>query len=126
VPDERPTAVSEREFQQQITDLLDMTGWAWFHVYPLQTRHGWRTPTTAKGIPDLVCVRPPYTLSVEVKSDKGAVGAEQLMWLERWSLIAGGRAWLLRPADDLQQIARWLQDPEHAPRRHGFTPRPDR
>lgn len=114
--------VTEREWQQVLTDALDACGFAWFHVYPLQTKHGWRTPTTAKGIPDLVAVRGPFLVAIEVKGDKGLVGAEQLQWLTRFSVLAGGRAWLLRPRDDIQQIVGWLRDPQSAPRVYGFTP----
>lgn len=113
-------APTEREYQEQLTDLLTVLQWRWFHIYPLQTAHGWRTPTTAKGIPDVIAVRGAYTVAIEVKSDRGAVGAEQLVWLRDWSYLAGGRAWLLRPRDDFQTIVGWLRNPADAPRVHGF------
>lgn len=114
--------VSEREWQRVLADALDALGWAWFHIYPLQTAHGWRTPTTAKGIPDLCCFRGAYTLGIEVKDNRGTVDPQQKVWLTRWSVLAGGRAWVLRPRDDIDQIVAWLRDPQHAPRIYGFEP----
>lgn len=112
--------VPERAFQQTIVELLDALGWASCHTYPLQTRHGWRTGTTAKGWPDLVALRGSYVVAIEVKSDTGRATAEQVAWLRRFAELDAGRAWLVDPSTDVQTLARWLQYPEHAPHTHGF------
>ncbi len=116
------SVATEREWQAVLMDLVTTLGYAHFHVFPLMTSRGWRTPTTARGIPDLCCFRGPYTIGIEVKSDTGKADPDQILWLTRWSVLAGGRAWLLRPSDDLDTIVAWLRDPKDAPRVHGFTP----
>ena len=112
--------VPERAYQQTIVELLEATGWAVCHVYPLQTKHGWRTGTTAKGWPDLVATRGPYIIAVEVKSDTGKATPDQLDWLARFAALDSGRAWLVDPSLNIQDLAKWVQHPADAPRRAGF------
>ena len=38
--------MTEREFQQQVTDLAELYGWAWAHFRPAQPTKGWRTPVS--------------------------------------------------------------------------------
>lgn len=112
---------TEREWQRTITDLLSALGFKWSHTYPLRTAVGWRTGTTWRGFPDVVAVRGPFLICIEAKTDTGRADPEQIDCLTRFSCIAGARAWVLRPRDDLQQIAGWLRDPKTAPRVYGFT-----
>lgn len=104
-----------------IVELLDALSWASCHTYPLRTEHGWRTGTTAKGWPDLVALRGEFVVAIEVKSDTGRPTALQLDWLERFALLGSGRAWLVSPSLDTQLLASWLQYPQRAPSRYGFT-----
>ncbi len=113
---------TEREFQRVITDALDHTAWKWTHVYPLRTAHGWRTGTTWRGWPDLTALRGPYLLAIEIKTDAGRADPEQIDCLTRFSVVAGARAWVLRPRDDIAQIVGWMRDPATAPRVYGFVP----
>jgi hypothetical protein len=53
--------VTERDWQRQLTDLLELRGWSWVHVRAGRTEHGWRVPTSgplAAGWPDIVAARP--------------------------------------------------------------------
>lgn len=53
-------ALSERDFQRQVTDLAEILGWQWAHFRPAQTSRGWRTPVSGPlgaGWPDLILVR---------------------------------------------------------------------
>lgn len=115
--------VSERDWQRTLVEMLDTFGWTHTHTYPLRTQHGWRTGTTSKGFPDLLCVRGPWVLGIEAKTDKGRATPEQLDWLARFAEIPTGRGWLLRPSDNIDDLARWLTRPGDSPRVHGFTPR---
>lgn len=117
-----PARVSERDWQKTLVVLLETLGWHVNHVFPLQTKHGWRTGTTASGWPDLVALRGPWLVAIEVKSDKGKAEPDQLIWLQRFALLPCARSWILRPADSVQAVARWLRDPESAPRVHGWQP----
>lgn len=117
-----PTAVSEREWQKTLVVLFETLGWHVNHVFPLQTKHGWRTGTTAEGWPDLTAFRREHLVAVEVKSEKGKPTEAQLTWLQRFALLPCARAWILRPSDEIQTVAAWLRDPESAPRVHGWAP----
>lgn len=117
----RAAKVPERGFQAMIVDLLDTLGYASCHTYPLRTEHGWRTGTTAKGWPDLVALRGEFVVAIEVKSDTGRATSQQLDWLRRFAELGCGRAWLVSPRLDVQLLASWLQYPERAPRRWGFS-----
>lgn len=120
---EPPPVLSEREWQSVLQRALDREGWRWQHVFAMRTHSGqWRSSTTASGWPDLVCYRPPWTLAIEVKAQKGIIGPAQVPWLETFAEIPNGLAWVLRPADDWQVIARWIARPWIAPRVHGFQP----
>lgn len=112
--------VPERQFQAMIVELMEATGWASCHTYPLQTKHGWRTGTTAKGWPDLVALRGEHLVAIEVKSDTGRPKPEQIEWLARFASLGCGMAWLVTPSLDTQLLASWLQYPHRAPPRYGF------
>lgn len=115
-------APTEKEFQTTLVRTLEVLGWHVNHVFPLRTKHGWRTGTTAEGWPDLFAVRGPWAIAIEVKSDKGRLRAEQRVWLQRLALIPSIRSWVIRPRDDYSQLVSWLRDPEHAPRVFGWQP----
>jgi len=113
-------AVPEREFQATVVELLEVCGWSWFHIFPLRTKHGWRTGTTSKGIPDLICLRGPDVIAIEVKSDQGRPKPEQVEWLDRFAALDSGHAWVISPDVDFQTLSRWLAHPRLAPVRHGY------
>ena len=112
--------VPEREFQATIVELLDATGYATSHCYPLRTKHGWRTGNTAVGWPDLVCLRGDAIIAIEVKSDQGRPKPEQIEWLDRFAALDSGHGWLIAPHVDFQRLARWLQHPRLAPVTFGY------
>ena len=81
------TPITEAEWLHSVGDALDLTGWAWIHHRPARRAQGkWTTPTqgnSAKGFPDIVAVRPPRVLWLELKAARGQVSPEQAAWLER-------------------------------------------
>ncbi len=126
---------AEKAYQDTLIDprdgLLIILGYATNHCYPLQTKHGWRTGTTAKGWPDIIAVRQHFVLAVEVKGFdvKGRptpFQPGQVEWLELFAEIPTGRAWVLRPTDDWDQTVQWCRHPEDGPRRFGYDPILDR
>jgi hypothetical protein len=69
--------------------------WRWYH-----TRDSRRS---VPGFPDLVLVRPPRLLFVELKTERGKLTADQVAWLEDLEMVSAtfvGRAWD-PPADPL-------------------------
>ena len=121
-----PKVFNEREFQSILQEGLTREGWNWNHTYRMRTSSGaWRTSTTAVGFPDLLAIRPPHILALEVKADKGRMGPEQVEWLARFAALPTGLAWVLRPRDNWQHVANWLHNPWKAPTIHGWEAPPD-
>lgn len=81
--------VSEAAWQTTVTDLAKVYGWMVFHQLDSRgTEEGW---------PDLVLIRPPECLFVELKTDRGRVRPAQSLVLE--SLAACGlEVHIWRPA----------------------------
>lgn len=113
---------SEADWQRTVEGALTNLGWSWQHVRRTRGRHGeWTTSTSHAGWPDLVALRGALILSIELKSETGSPTDEQLEWLARFARLIGGRAWIVTPVDpEWDTFVRWLRDPEHAPRRHGW------
>ncbi len=95
----RPT-ITEIQFLGQIIDLAHLCGWRVQHQRPAWTNKGYRTPIQGDaGFPDLVLVRPPRCLFVELKSDKGKLSPEQERWLRELSACLGIQVCIWRPSD---------------------------
>lgn len=78
-------ALTEREFQAQITEYAELCGWSWAHFRPAETSKGWRTPVSGpmgKGWPDLVLVRGRRLIFMEVKRAGAMATADQLRVLD--------------------------------------------
>ena len=74
--------LTEREWQQQVSELAELCGWSWAHWRPAMTKHGWRTPVSGPigaGHPDLLLAHPVRheVLLVELKTDQGKVTHQQ-------------------------------------------------
>jgi hypothetical protein len=114
---------TEKEWQATLVAALEVFGYVVEHTYPLLTKQGiWRTGSTLKGKPDLIALRPPRLLAIEVKTDRGRLEEAQRAVLSLYALIPNARAWVLRPRDDWSLIQAWMRDPKTAPRVHGFDP----
>jgi hypothetical protein len=65
--------LTEAQWQNVVVHYAKIFSWRIYHTH---ISFG-----SAKGFPDLVLVRPPRLIFVELKSDKGKVKPEQLDWL---------------------------------------------
>jgi hypothetical protein len=81
---------TEREFQEAVLDVAKRLG---YRVY-----HTWNSMHSTGGFPDLVLVRRPRLLFVELKSQRGRVSEQQQAWLDDLR-AAGQQAFVWRPAD---------------------------
>lgn len=117
-----PPAKAEREFQRTLVETLELFGYVGTHIFPLMDRHGvMRTPTTSPGWPDLLYVRTPRVLAIEVKRDGVSVPERQRAWLTLFASIPCVRAWVVRPSDpSWDVIVEWIRHPVDAPRAYGF------
>ena len=118
----RPTP--EKSHQAQLQGWLHDEGYVVDHSYALPTTDGnWRTGSTWVGKPDLIAVRPPRVVVIEVKAKGGKASPQQVASLSLWSLVPCARAWLLPPgAAPDEQVREWIARPAAAPAAFGFTP----
>jgi hypothetical protein len=91
----------EQAFQAVVVETARLAGWRCAHFRPARTDKGWRTPVTADGAgwPDLVLVRPPRILFVELKSETGQLRPNQTEWLDVLRLLPQVEVYLWRPGD---------------------------
>jgi len=95
--------ISEKDWQAQLCDLLEATGWSWVHVRAGRTQHGWRVPTSgplAAGWPDLVAVSPVRgrIAFIECKAEGGRL-AEAQRAVQAQLRDAGAEVYTWRPSD---------------------------
>jgi hypothetical protein len=95
----RPRALelTERQWQELIVDMARLHGWWVHHHY--DARHS--TP----GWPDLVLMRPPELVFVELKTNRGRVTTEQRDVLAGLA-ACGVETAVWRPADEVAVFAR--------------------
>lgn len=111
----------EKLFQADLVRALHARGYLVSHTYKLRTDTGaWLTGNTVPGWPDLLCLRPPRLVAIEVKAEDGRLAERQLAVLSYWAAIPNARAWVLDPTDDWDTIMRWLDDLAQAPRTYGL------
>lgn len=84
-------AMSEAALQRAVVDLAVTLGWLWHHTGDSRRS----TP----GLPDLILVRPPRVLFVELKSAKGRPRPVQLEWLCALADCPGVDAYIWWPGD---------------------------
>lgn len=101
-----PWTCSEAEFQRWVIDTAKRRDWDYSHTYRAKMEDGqWRT-TCAKGWPDLVLVRGPRIVFMELKSVSGTTDPDQEKWLDRLALVTCAEVWVLDPtmADEVISI----------------------
>lgn len=92
--------VNEKALQNAVVELAKLYGWRVHHTRPAQMPSGkWATPIQGHaGFPDLVLLRPPEILFVELKSAIGRTSPQQDEWLADLT-AAGLEVHLWRPRD---------------------------
>lgn len=82
--------LTEKQWMAQVKEIAGFRGWLWSH--PFDSRRS--TP----GYPDAVLVRPPRVLFVELKSDKGVLTLDQIIWKEALEACPGISYYLWKPS----------------------------
>lgn len=94
-------SISEKDLQTRVMDIARLYGWrvAHFHDSRRQVKPGvFVGDKDAAGFPDLVLVRPPEVVVVELKAELGKVSPAQREWLN--DLEASGiEVLVVRPSD---------------------------
>lgn len=83
--------ISERDFQGMVVAFAALSGWT-FSFHQLDSRG------SNAGFPDLILMRPPELLVVELKAEKGRVTEAQSAWIEAFA-ACGVEARVFRPSD---------------------------
>jgi Holliday junction resolvase len=90
-------AITEKQFQAELVELLERFGWRTYHTFDSRR--------SAAGFPDLIAVKGPRLLAIEVKSEAGVVSLDQRAWLTAFAAVPGVIALVIRPAADLSELA---------------------
>ena len=92
--------INEAALQSAVIELAKLYGWKVHHTRPCQMQSGrWATPIQGHaGFPDLVLVRPPETIFVELKSAIGKTSDKQDEWIAALQ-AAGQEVHIWRPKD---------------------------
>ncbi len=91
--------VSEKEYMATIQQAAELYGWAQYHTYDSRR--------SIAGFPDLVLVKPPKVLFLEVKRENGRLSVAQADWLAALWGCDEVEAAVVRPSD-WQQVVEWL------------------
>ncbi len=91
--------MTEQDLQRLVIDAARVGGWRWYHTHDSRR--------SAPGFPDVVLVRAPELLFVELKSERGRIRPEQSDWLDALA-ACGAEAAIVRPADADDLVARLL------------------
>lgn len=102
VQDRQLRAITEAQWQYQVEQLAHLNGWRLFHApdnRPVTARSGRRYVQNIRaGFPDLVLVRGPRLLFVELKRETGRTTDEQNGWLTDLAR-ASAEVYVWRPSD---------------------------
>ena len=93
-------ATSERELQRTIADLADLGRWRWFHDADARLNRA--------GLPDIIAVRAPRLVFMELKREEGRLRPEQEEWLAELGRCTSVEAFLWRPDqfDEAREVLR--------------------
>lgn len=93
---------SEADFQLAVIQIATYNGWRHYHTH--DSRH------SVAGFPDLVLVRPPRLLVVELKAEGGRVSVEQAAWIGAFTAVGGSIRFVVEAARDAGLVD-GLQEP---------------
>lgn len=89
--------ITEREWQDQVIAWAKRAEWLVHHVHDSRKDEWGCHP----GFPDLVLVRAPRVLFVELKRDRGYVSTLQAVWLASLRASPGVETYTWRPRDEI-------------------------
>lgn len=87
-------ALTEKQWQRQITDLAELCGWDWYHP--------WLSLHSPRGWPDLALCRPPRLILAELKTEnqkRSKLTPAQQKWRTLLEACDGIEYRLWRPRD---------------------------
>ena len=91
--------VTEKDFQETVVQAAEMFGWWHYHVADSRR--------SRPGFPDLVLIKPPKVIFLEVKREKGRLTVAQAGVLAMLEDCSEVQAAVVRPTD-WGQVVEWL------------------
>ena len=91
--------VTEQDFQETVVQAAEMFGWWHYHVADSRR--------SRPGFPDLVLIKPPKVIFLEVKREKGRLTVAQAGVLAMLEDCSEVQAAVVRPTD-WAQVVEWL------------------
>ena len=91
--------VTEKDFQETVVQAAEMFGWWHYHVADSRR--------SRPGFPDLVLIKPPKVIFLEVKREKGRLTVAQADVLAMLEDCSEVQAAVVRPTD-WGQVVEWL------------------
>ncbi len=94
--------MSEKDLQKAVLEHARLLGWRVAHFAQSRAIRDGAFMTAQqghKGFPDLVLLRPPRLVFVELKSRRGFVDFDQATWLNGLGTVGGVEQYVWRPAD---------------------------
>ena len=91
--------MTERAWLAQALRLAEVLGW--------RTYHTWSSKHSAAGLPDVLAIRRPRVVWLELKSQRGRATPEQLAWIVARE-ACGQEVYIVRPLD-AERLARILR-----------------
>lgn len=92
---------TEADLQRAVLKAMKLTEWWVVHFKGAMVHGRWMTPFQAdgKGFFDLVAMRGPRLLFVELKGPNGIIEPDQKLWLAKAKQIPGAEVHVWRPND---------------------------
>lgn len=92
--------ISEKQFLQDVRDFLRLSGWLTYHTL--------RSKGSEPGFPDLVGVRPPRVVFIELKREDGVLTPAQKTWNVTLWMCPGVERYVFKPSmwDDIEALLR--------------------
>lgn len=97
--------MTESDLQAVIVETAELAGWLVFHDHDAR-----RNPA---GLPDLILVKPPRVVFLELKTDTGRIRPAQQVWLDALAQCDTIASALIRP-EHLETVIEYLtrKEPE--------------
>lgn len=101
--------VSEADWQREVLRVAHAHGWRTSHTRRARVGRRMVTPA-ATGLPDLILVRPPQLVFLELKAHRGEHRPAQIEWLRDLQACDGVEAYMVGPAE-AEHVWALLTDP---------------
>jgi hypothetical protein len=110
-------SLTEAQWQKSVEQALTVFGWWWMHIPPnvvvCPNCHTKLYRGIARGFPDILAIKPPHILWIELKRERGQLEPEQTTVGQM--LQACGQTWLHARPRDRERLMGLIAHPEDGP-----------